>query len=107
MGATVTRLLRLAKHQTRKRHVVVVMREREGSTLPAVFKSECATLSWRFPLATRARENALLIATKPVHGKDLHGRHAMGSDRPRRRLQPAGRRLNRRAPKILQPDAEG
>ena len=74
MGATVTRLLRLAKHQTRKRHVVVVMREREGSTLPAVFKSECATLSW---IASSVARETRLIATKPVHGKDLHGRHAM------------------------------
>src|SRR5215469_13047180 len=37
---------RKAKYQTGKRQVVVVMRERGGSTLPAVFKSESAALSW-------------------------------------------------------------
>jgi hypothetical protein len=32
--------------QTGKRQVVVVMRERGGSTLPAVFRSESAALGW-------------------------------------------------------------
>ncbi len=37
---------RLARHQTGKRQVVVVMRERGGSTLPAVFRSEFAALGF-------------------------------------------------------------
>jgi hypothetical protein len=37
---------RLAKNQNGKRQVVVVMRERGGRTLPAVFKSESAALSY-------------------------------------------------------------
>src|SRR5208283_4319887 len=37
---------RLAKNQSGKRRVVVVVRERGGSTLPAVFKSESAALGW-------------------------------------------------------------
>jgi len=36
---------RLVRNQNGKRQVVVVMRERGGSTLPAVFKSESAALS--------------------------------------------------------------
>jgi len=38
--------LRLAKNQTGKRKVVVLMRERGGRTLPAVFKSESAALGF-------------------------------------------------------------
>jgi hypothetical protein len=37
---------RLAKNQNGKRRVVVVVRERGGSMLPAVFKSESAALGW-------------------------------------------------------------
>src|ERR1700735_1713927 len=37
---------RLAKNQNGKRQVVVVIRERGGSTLPAVFRSESAALAW-------------------------------------------------------------
>ncbi len=38
--------LRLARNQTGKRKVVVVMRERGGRTVPAVFKSESAALGY-------------------------------------------------------------
>src|SRR5208283_4419247 len=37
---------RLAKNQNGKRRVVVVVRERGGRTLPAVFRSEGAALGW-------------------------------------------------------------
>ena len=37
---------RLPQNQSGKRKVVVVVRERGGSTLPAVFKSESAALGW-------------------------------------------------------------
>src|SRR5450432_2384619 len=37
---------RKAENQTGKRKVVVVVRERDGRTLPAVFKSESAALGW-------------------------------------------------------------
>ena len=37
---------RLAKNQNGKRKVVVVMRERGGRTVPAVFKSESAALGF-------------------------------------------------------------
>ena len=44
---------RLAKNQNGKRQVVVVMRERGGRTLPAVFKSESAALGF---IAARVRQ---------------------------------------------------
>jgi transposase-like protein len=43
---------RLTRNQSGKRQVVVVVREREGRTLPAVFKSESAALA-SSPLAWR------------------------------------------------------
>ena len=50
---------RLAKHQTGKRKVVVVIRERGGETLPGVFKSEHEALSW---VAKRVRKGSLCEA---------------------------------------------
>jgi hypothetical protein len=50
---------RLAKNQNGKRQVVVVMRERDGRTLPAVFRSESAAL--RF-IASRALPGTSLMA---------------------------------------------
>jgi hypothetical protein len=46
---------RLAQHQTGKRQVVVVVREREGRTLPAVFKSESAALGFITARVAKAR----------------------------------------------------
>ncbi len=65
---------RLAKHQTGKRQVVVVMRERGGSTLPAVFKSESAALGW---ISSRVSRDTRLIADEAGSWNDLHGRYAM------------------------------
>ncbi len=50
---------RVARNQTGKRQVVVVMRERGGSTLPAVFKSESAALGF---IAARVAKGTDLIA---------------------------------------------
>jgi ISXO2-like transposase domain len=50
---------RLAKNQSGKREVVVVVREREGSTLPAVFKSESAALGW---ISSRVAKGNALVA---------------------------------------------
>jgi hypothetical protein len=65
---------RLAKHQTGKRQVVVVVRERGGSTLPAVFKSESAALGWIS--RTVARETRLM-ADEAKSWNDLHARYQM------------------------------
>jgi len=62
---------RLAKNQSGKRQVVVVMRERGGYTLPAVFKSESAALGW---IASRLAKETRLIADEAPSWNDLHGR---------------------------------
>ena len=65
---------RLAKHQTGKRQVVVVIRERGGSTLPAVFKSESAALGWISRTVARATR---LVTDEAKSWNDLHARYQM------------------------------
>ncbi len=62
---------RLAKNQNGKRQVVVVMRERDGRTLPAVFKSESAALGF---IVTRVAPETRLMADEAASWNDLHGR---------------------------------
>jgi transposase-like protein len=62
---------RLAKNQNGKRQVVVVMRERGGSTLPAVFKSESAALGF---IASRVAKETRLMADEASSWNALHGR---------------------------------
>ena len=62
---------RLAKNQNGKRQVVVVMRERGGRTLPAVFKSESAALS---AIINRVAPGTRLMADEAGSWNDLHGR---------------------------------
>jgi transposase-like protein len=50
---------RLAKNQNGKRQVVVVVRERDGRTLPAVFKTEGSALDW---IASRVAPETRLMA---------------------------------------------
>ncbi len=57
---------RLAKNQNGKRQVVVVIRERGGRTLPAVFRSEGAAL--RFITSSGWRRHQPSRPTKPVRG---------------------------------------
>lgn len=66
--------LRLAKNQNGKRKVVVVIRERGGSTLPAVFKSESAALSW---IASRVSKDTAIMADEATSWNDLHSRFEM------------------------------
>jgi transposase-like protein len=65
---------RLAKNQNGKRQVGVVMRERGGSTLPAVFKSESAALGW---IASRVAPQTRLMADEAGSWNNLHARFAM------------------------------
>lgn len=65
---------RLVKNQNGKRQVVVVMRERGGSTLPGVFKSESAALGW---ITSRVSSETRLMADEAASWNDLHGRFAM------------------------------
>ena len=61
----------LAKNQNGKRQVVVVMRERDGRTLPAVFKSESAALGF---IASRVAPETRLMADEASSWNDLHAK---------------------------------
>ncbi len=63
---------RRAEHQTGKRRVVVIMRERQGRTLPFVFKSEDASLGTIF---ARVDQEATIYADEAAHWDMLHARY--------------------------------
>ncbi len=65
---------RLVQNQNGKRKVVVVIREREGRTLPAVFKSESAALSF---IASRVATGTEIQADEATVWNSLHARYAM------------------------------
>jgi transposase-like protein len=65
---------RLTGNKSGKREVVVVVREREGSTLPAVFKSESAALGW---ISSRVAKGTALVADEASSWNDLHNRYEM------------------------------
>ncbi len=60
---------RLAINQNGKRRVVVIMRERDGRTLPFVFKSEGASLP---TIEARVHPDATIHADEAVHWDRLH-----------------------------------
>ncbi len=62
---------RLAQHQTGKRRVVVIMRERGGRTLPFVFKSEDASV---LTIARTVAPGSTLYADEAIHWDALHAR---------------------------------
>jgi len=62
---------RLAKNQNGKRQVVVVIRERGGRTLPAVFKTEASAVSW---IKSRVATDTAIMADEAASWNDLHGR---------------------------------
>jgi len=63
---------RRAEHQTGKRRVVVVMREREGKTLPFVFASEDASLP---TIAERVEKGSVVHADEAAHWDALHAKY--------------------------------
>lgn len=63
---------RLAEHQTGKRKVVVVMRERNGKTLPFVAKSEDAAVP---TIKERVKEGSTVYADEATHWDELHARY--------------------------------
>jgi hypothetical protein len=65
---------RRAEHQTGKRKVVVVIRERGGETLPGVFKAESQALSW---IKSRVAKGTVLHADEAPSWNDLHARFEM------------------------------
>jgi transposase-like protein len=62
---------RLAINQSGKRKVVVIMRERNGITLPFVFRSETQAIS---TIASRVDGNATIFADEAAHWDVLHQR---------------------------------
>jgi transposase-like protein len=65
---------RLAWNQTGKRKVVVIVRERGGSSVPAVFKSEGDALSF---IAARVRKGTVVHADEATTWDRLHDRFEM------------------------------
>ena len=62
---------RLSSNQTGKRKVVVIMRERNGSTLPLTFKSEADALP---AIAARVEIGSTIHADEAAHWDVLHSR---------------------------------
>ena len=62
---------RRARYQTGKRRVVVVMRERNGRTLPHVYRSEAAAVPH---IAKHVERDATVYADEAVHWDALHAR---------------------------------
>ena len=65
---------RLAENRTGKRRVVVVVRERDGRTLPAVFKTEGGALGW---IASRVVKGTEIQADEAASWNALGARYAM------------------------------
>jgi hypothetical protein len=62
---------RFAKNQSGKRRIVVIVRERGGSTLPAVFKSESSALGW---ITSHVAKGSKIVADEAPSWNDLHSR---------------------------------
>jgi transposase-like protein len=65
---------RLRVNQSGKRKCVVVIREHNGETLPGVFKTEGAAVSW---IRSRVEKGTVLSADEAGHWNDLHSRFEM------------------------------
>lgn len=63
---------RLAKNQTGKRKVVVVIREHGGETLPGVFKSESAAVAW---VKSKVAKGTILNADEAPAWNELHAKY--------------------------------
>ena len=66
---------RLAEHQTGKRRVVVIMREREGRSLPFVFRSEDQSVP---TIRARVESGTTVYADEAAGWDDLHASYEMG-----------------------------
>jgi hypothetical protein len=65
---------RLARNQSGKRQSVVVIRERNGNSLPAVFKSESAALTW---IKTRINSGTVVNADEAASWDALSSKYEM------------------------------
>jgi transposase-like protein len=65
---------RLAENRTGKRKVVVIVRERHGNSVPAVFGSEGAALSW---IKSRIEPGTMVNADEAGSWNGLHSKYEM------------------------------
>jgi transposase-like protein len=65
---------RLIQNRSRKRQCVVIVRERNGHSLPAVFKTEGAALNW---IQTKVAKDTVLNADEAPSWNELHSRFEM------------------------------
>lgn len=65
---------RLLENQTGKRQSVIIVRERNGRSLPAVFKSESAALAW---IKSRVEPGTLVNADEAPAWNSLHSKFEM------------------------------
>jgi transposase-like protein len=65
---------RLAENQSGKRQSVIIVRERNGRSLPAVFRSEGAALAW---IKSRVEPGTLVNADEATGWNDLHTKYEM------------------------------
>jgi transposase-like protein len=65
---------RFIENQSGKRKAVVVIRERDGSTLPAVFRSEGQALNW---VRARIAKGTVVNADESPNWNELHSRFEM------------------------------
>ena len=65
---------RLARNQSGKRKVVVVIREKGGETLPGVFKSESAAIGW---IKSKVAKGTILHADEAPSWNALHSKYEM------------------------------
>lgn len=65
---------RLWKNQSGKRQCVVIVRERDGQSLPAVFRTEGAALNW---IKDRVAKGTTVNADEAPSWNDLHSRFEM------------------------------
>ena len=65
---------RFAKNQSGKRQVVVIVRERHGKSLPAVFRTEAEALNF---IRSRVNRGTTLYADEAGSWNDLHSRFEM------------------------------
>jgi transposase-like protein len=65
---------RLARHQTGKRKAVIIIRERNGNSVPAVFRTEGQALSF---IRSRIAKGTVVNADESASWNDLHARFEM------------------------------
>lgn len=65
---------RFAENQTGKRKAVVIVRERDGNSVPAVFRTEGQALNW---IKSRIAKGTVVNADESPNWNELHSRYEM------------------------------